>query len=76
MSVGLAIIRILLGLYLTAHGLQKATPRLGFGGIAGAAQDFASSGVRGGRARNRSHARRLRWLFLGQHSPFGFVICR
>ena len=41
MSVGLAIIRILLGLYLTAHGLQKATPRLGFGGIAGAAQDFA-----------------------------------
>ena len=50
MSVGLAIIRILLGLYLTAHGLQKATPRLGFGGIAGAAQDFAGSGVRGGRA--------------------------
>ena len=42
--------RIVPGLYLTAHGLQKASPRLGFGGISGTAEDFARSGVRGGRA--------------------------
>jgi putative oxidoreductase len=49
LSVGLAITRIAPGLYLTAHGLQKASPRLGFGGISGTAEDFARSGVRGGR---------------------------
>jgi putative oxidoreductase len=49
MSIGLAIIRILLGLYLTAHGLQKATPRPGFGGIPGTAEGFALDGMRGGR---------------------------
>ena len=49
MSVGLAITRIVLGLYLTGHGLQKASPRLGFGGISGTAEDFARAGMRGGR---------------------------
>lgn len=45
MSVGLAVTRIVPGL----HGLQKASPRLGFGGISGTAEDLARSGVRGGR---------------------------
>jgi uncharacterized membrane protein YphA (DoxX/SURF4 family) len=45
LSVGLAVTRIVPGL----HGLQKASPRLGFGGISGTAEDLARSGVRGGR---------------------------
>jgi hypothetical protein len=49
MSVGLAIIRVVLGLYLTTHGLQKASSRLGFGGISGTAEGFARAGMRGGR---------------------------
>jgi putative oxidoreductase len=49
MSVGLAIIRIILCLYTTTHGLQKASPRLGFGGISGTAEGFARDGMRGGR---------------------------
>ena len=44
MSAGLAVTRIVPGLYPTAHGLQKASPRLGFDGISGTAEDFAPLG--------------------------------
>lgn len=46
MDVGVAVVRIALGLYLVAHGLQLLSPQ----GSAGAANWFAHGGVRGGRA--------------------------
>ena len=47
-SVGLAIIRVALGLLMAAYGLAKASPRLGFGGLRGTAEEFARDGLRGG----------------------------
>jgi putative oxidoreductase len=46
--VGVAIIRVALGLLMAAYGLAKASPRLGFGGLRGTAEEFARDGLRGG----------------------------
>jgi uncharacterized membrane protein YphA (DoxX/SURF4 family) len=47
-QVGVTIIRVALGLLMAAYGLAKATPRLGFGGLRGTAEEFARDGLRDG----------------------------
>jgi putative oxidoreductase len=46
--IALAIVRIAVGLLMAAYSLQEASPRLGFGGIQGTAEEFARDGLRGG----------------------------
>ncbi|WP_405883153.1 DoxX family protein [Streptomyces sp. NBC_01136] len=48
MTVGLLILRLVTGLLLAAHGLQKVSFRLGGQGLAGGIAEFREDGFRGG----------------------------
>jgi putative oxidoreductase len=48
-DIGLLILRIALGTFVGAHGLQKTTYLWGGDGIAGSAREFQADGFRGGR---------------------------
>jgi putative oxidoreductase len=45
---GILLLRVVLGLLLAGHGIQKVSFRLGGKGLAGGIQEFASDGFRGG----------------------------
>ncbi|MEV7418362.1 DoxX family protein [Streptomyces sp. NPDC089919] len=49
MDTGLFILRIVTGLLITGHGVQKVTFRLGGAGLAGGTEEFRRDGFRGGR---------------------------
>jgi len=46
---GLLVLRLLLGLVVTGHGIQKVSHRFGGGGLEAEAAVLAADGVRGGR---------------------------
>jgi putative oxidoreductase len=48
MDVGLLLLRVVTGLLLAAHGVQKVSFRLGGEGLAGGIQEFRDDGFRGG----------------------------
>ncbi|CAM5226972.1 RpiR family transcriptional regulator [Streptomyces spiroverticillatus] len=48
MDTGLLILRLLAGLLVAGHGLQKISPLLGGTGLAGGAREFRADGFRGG----------------------------
>jgi len=49
MNAGLLILRLVAGLLIAGHGLQKMTFWLGGHGLAGGAEEFRHDGFRGGR---------------------------
>jgi putative oxidoreductase len=49
MNIGLLILRIALGAFVGAHGIQKMTHLWGGDGVAGSAREFRADGFRGGR---------------------------
>ena len=49
MDAGLLILRLVIGLLIAGHGLQKVSFRLGGHGIEGGAAEFRADGFRGGR---------------------------
>ncbi|GIH73930.1 DoxX family protein [Planobispora longispora] len=49
-DLGLLILRLVTGLLLAGHGVQKVSFRLGGAGLAGGAQEFRRDGFRGGAA--------------------------
>jgi len=49
MDLGLLIIRIVLGAFVAAHGIQKLTHLWGGGGLDASAAEFRADGFRGGR---------------------------
>ena len=49
MDIGLLIIRVVLGAFVAAHGIQKLTHLWGGGGLAASAAEFSADGFRGGR---------------------------
>ncbi|MFB6559117.1 DoxX family protein [Streptomyces sp. NPDC056400] len=48
MDTGLFLLRLLAGLLIAAHGVQKVSFRLGGSGLAGGAAEFRRDGFRGG----------------------------
>ncbi|MFE1953532.1 DoxX family protein [Streptomyces sp. NPDC059524] len=48
MDTGILILRLLVGLLVAGHGVQKVSRRLGGAGLAGGAQEFRADGFRGG----------------------------
>ncbi|QRP42995.1 DoxX family protein [Amycolatopsis sp. FDAARGOS 1241] len=48
MDIGLLVIRLLIGLLIAGHGVQKVTPWLGGHGLSGGAEEFRRDGFRGG----------------------------
>jgi putative oxidoreductase len=48
MDVGLLILRVVLGGFVAAHGIQKMTHLWGGGGLAGATREFRDDGFAGG----------------------------
>ncbi|MFJ6851836.1 DoxX family protein [Streptomyces sp. NPDC091271] len=48
MDIGLLILRLLAGLLVAGHGVQKVSVRLGGNGLAGGAEEFREDGFRGG----------------------------
>ncbi|MGK5532128.1 DoxX family protein [Streptomyces sp. URMC 129] len=48
MDLGLLILRLVAGLLIAGHGVQKVSFRLGGGGLAGGAAEFRADGFRGG----------------------------
>ncbi|MHC5903598.1 DoxX family protein [Streptomyces sp. S6] len=49
MDTGLLILRLVTGLLVAGHGVQKVSFRLGGGGLAGGTEEFRRDGFRGGR---------------------------
>ncbi|CAL9540674.1 DoxX family protein [Streptomyces sp. NPDC053750] len=49
MDAGLLVLRLVTGLLLAGHGVQKVSFRLGGNGLAGGAEEFRRDGFRGGR---------------------------
>lgn len=49
MDAGLLILRVVVGLLIAAHGVQKVSFRLGGNGLAGGTEEFRHDGFRGGR---------------------------
>jgi putative oxidoreductase len=48
MDTGLLILRLVAGLLIAGHGVQKVSFRLGGGGLAGGTEEFRHDGFRGG----------------------------
>ncbi|MFC9816751.1 DoxX family protein [Streptomyces virginiae] len=48
MDTGLLIVRLVAGLLIAGHGVQKVSFRLGGSGLAGGAEEFRHDGFRGG----------------------------
>ncbi|MFD6530834.1 DoxX family protein [Streptomyces sp. NPDC060184] len=49
MDTGLLVLRLLVGLLIAGHGVQKVSFRLGGNGFAGGTEEFRHDGFRGGR---------------------------
>ncbi|MGW9031762.1 DoxX family membrane protein, partial [Streptomyces sp. NPDC055722] len=49
MDAGLLILRLIIGLLIAGHGIQKISHFLGGHGIEGGAAEFRADGFRGGR---------------------------
>ncbi|MFE9557823.1 DoxX family protein [Streptomyces sp. NPDC006692] len=49
MDAGLLILRLVVGLLIAGHGVQKVSFRLGGSGLAGGTEEFRGDGFRGGR---------------------------
>ncbi|MFF8831152.1 DoxX family protein [Streptomyces sp. NPDC015131] len=49
MTTGLLVLRLIAGLLIAGHGVQKASHLLGGTGLAGGAREFREDGFRGGR---------------------------
>ncbi|MEU9671178.1 DoxX family protein [Streptomyces bobili] len=49
MDAGLLILRLVVGLLIAGHGVQKVSFRLGGNGLAGGTEEFRHDGFRGGR---------------------------
>ncbi|MEW2396197.1 DoxX family protein [Streptomyces sp. NPDC046862] len=49
MDTGLLVLRLVVGLLIAGHGVQKVSSRLGGGGLAGGTEEFRHDGFRGGR---------------------------
>ncbi|AEY93629.1 MULTISPECIES: DoxX family protein [Streptomyces] len=49
MDAGLLVLRVVAGLLITGHGVQKVSFRLGGHGLAGGTEEFRHDGFRGGR---------------------------
>jgi putative oxidoreductase len=49
MDAGLLILRLVTGLLVAGHGVQKVSHRLGGNGLAGGTEEFRHDGFRGGR---------------------------
>ncbi|MFD4530781.1 DoxX family protein [Kitasatospora sp. NPDC058397] len=48
MDTGLLILRVVVGLLIAGHGVQKVSHRLGGNGLAGGTEEFRHDGFRGG----------------------------
>ncbi|MFH8293830.1 DoxX family protein [Streptomyces sp. NPDC018059] len=49
MDTGLLVLRLVVGLLIAGHGVQKVSFRLGGSGLAGGTEEFRHDGFRGGR---------------------------
>ncbi|MET9356054.1 DoxX family protein [Streptomyces sp. NPDC006617] len=49
MDAGLLVLRLVVGLLIAGHGVQKVSFRLGGNGLAGGTEEFRRDGFRGGR---------------------------
>ncbi|GAB7188401.1 DoxX family protein [Kitasatospora sp. Ki12] len=49
MNAGLLVLRVVVGLLIAGHGIQKVSFRLGGHGLAGGTEEFRHDGFRGGR---------------------------
>ncbi|TLS42680.1 DoxX family protein [Streptomyces montanus] len=49
MDTGLLVLRLVVGLLIAGHGMQKVSFRLGGNGLAGGTEEFRHDGFRGGR---------------------------
>ncbi|MFI9617023.1 DoxX family protein [Streptomyces sp. NPDC052023] len=49
MDTGLLLLRVVIGLLIAGHGIQKVTFRLGGHGLAGGVEEFRNDGFRGGK---------------------------
>ncbi|MFI9610476.1 DoxX family protein [Streptomyces sp. NPDC052023] len=49
MDAGLLVLRLVVGLLIAGHGVQKVSFRLGGNGVAGGTEEFRRDGFRGGR---------------------------
>jgi putative oxidoreductase len=49
MDTGLLVLRLVVGLLIAGHGVQKVSFRLGGNGLAGGTEEFRRDGFRGGR---------------------------
>ncbi|GAA4661971.1 DoxX family protein [Streptomyces youssoufiensis] len=49
MDAGLLVLRLVVGLLIAGHGVQKVSFRLGGNGLAGGVEEFRHDGFRGGR---------------------------
>ncbi|WP_405984191.1 DoxX family protein [Streptomyces sp. NBC_00872] len=49
MDTGLLVLRLVAGLLIAGHGVQKVSHRLGGNGLAGGTEEFRHDGFRGGR---------------------------
>ncbi|MFD6422914.1 DoxX family protein [Streptomyces sp. NPDC060198] len=49
MNTGLLVLRLVVGLLIAGHGVQKVSFRLGGNGLAGGTEEFRDDGFRGGR---------------------------
>ncbi|MEU8778916.1 DoxX family protein [Streptomyces sp. NPDC048606] len=50
MDTGLLVLRLLVGLLIAGHGVQKISTRLGGKGLDGGSREFRADGFRGGKA--------------------------
>jgi putative oxidoreductase len=48
MNTGILVLRVVIGLLIAGHGIQKVTPWLGGEGLSGGVEEFKNDGFRGG----------------------------
>jgi len=48
MNTGILVLRLIVGLLVAGHGIQKVTPWLGGNGLSGGVEEFRGDGFRGG----------------------------